>query len=109
MIHPRTFPRTFLRMFRRMCGRPKQLIIPIKNYVHDDYICEFENDYIFVFFNEVNEKTVVELDDVLEENYMTVHVRTIKWKDNQCQLRQKNRKQLQYQRKLKEDHRSHEA
>ena len=51
-----------------------------KNYVRDDYIFEFENDYIFVFDNEVNEKTTVELDDVLEENYMTVCVRTINGK-----------------------------
>ena len=48
-----------------------------KNYVCDDYVFEFENDYIFVFANEVHEKTTIELDDVLEENYMTDCVKTI--------------------------------
>ena len=42
------------------------------NYECDDYIFEFENDYIFVFATEVNEKTTIELDDALEENCMTV-------------------------------------
>ena len=67
-------------MFPRMCGRPKQLISPNKNYVRDDYIYEFENDNIFVFANEVNVKTTIELDEVLEENYMTVYVKTINGK-----------------------------
>ena len=31
------------------------------NYVCDDYIFDFENDYIFVFATEVNEKTTIEL------------------------------------------------
>ena len=74
------FTRTLPRTYPRKCGRPKQLISPIKNYVCDDYIFEFENDYIFVFANEVNEKTTIELDDVLEENYMTVYVKTINGK-----------------------------
>ena len=42
-----------------------------KNYECDDYIFEIENDYIFVFATEVSEKTTIELDDALEENYMT--------------------------------------
>ena len=33
------------------------------------YECD---DYIFVFATEVNEKTTIDLDDVLERNYMTV-------------------------------------
>ena len=37
-----------------------------ENYVCDDYIFEFENDYIFMFANEVNAKTTIDLDDVLE-------------------------------------------
>ena len=49
-----------------------------KNYACDDYI--FENDYIFMFAREVNVKATVELDDVLEENYMTVYVKTINGK-----------------------------
>ena len=54
------------------------------NYECDDYIFEFENDYIFVFATEVNEKTTIELDDVPEENYVTVYVKTTQWKDNHC-------------------------
>ena len=48
-----------------------------KNYVCDDYIFEFEIDYIFVCATEVSEKTTIELDDALEENCMTVYVKTI--------------------------------
>ena len=46
----------------------------------DDNTFEFENDYIFVFANEVSEKTTTELDNALEENYMTVYVKTINGK-----------------------------
>ena len=45
----------------------------------DDYIFEFENDYIFVA-TEVSEKTTIEDDDALEENCMTVYVKTINGK-----------------------------
>ena len=48
-----------------------------KNYECDDNTFEFESDYIFLFANEVSEKTTIELDNALEENYMTVHVKTI--------------------------------
>ena len=51
-----------------------------KNYECDDYTFEFENDYISVFANEVSEKTTIELDNALEENYMTVYVKTINGK-----------------------------
>ena len=51
-----------------------------KNYECDDNTFEFENDDIFVFANEVNEETANENDDVPEENYMTVHVKTINGK-----------------------------
>ena len=71
-------------------------------------IFEFENDYIFVFATEVNEKTTIELDDVLEENYMTVYVKTINGKTISIKC-DKNRKQLLYRMKLKEDHRSRET
>ena len=62
-----------------------------KNYECDDYIFEFENDYIFVFATEVNEKTTIELDDVPEENYMTVYVKTINGKtiSIKCDKKQK--------------------
>ena len=39
-----------------------------KNYECDDNIFESENDCIFVFATEVNEKTTIEFDDALEEN-----------------------------------------
>ena len=58
----------FPRVFTSMCGRIKQLISP-----RNDNTIEFENDYIFVFANEVSEKTTTELDNALEENYMTVY------------------------------------
>ena len=46
-----------------------------------DYTVEFENDYMFEFATEVNEKTTNEIDDVLEENY---DVREDdQWKGNQ--------------------------
>ena len=48
------------------------------------------------------------LDDALEENYMTVYVKTIKGKTISIK-RDKNRIQLLYRMKLKEDHRSREA
>ena len=51
-----------------------------KNNECDDNTFEFENDYIFVFANEVSEKTTTELDNALEENYMTVYVKTINGK-----------------------------
>ena len=77
-------------------------------YVCDDYILEFENDYIFVFATEVNEETTMELDDVLEENFMTVYVKTINGKTISINATE-NRKQLLYRMKSKEDHRSREA
>ena len=55
------FPRKLPRTHPRKCGRPRQLNQSNKNYVCDDYIFEFENEYIFVFATEVNEKTI-ELD-----------------------------------------------
>ena len=75
----------------RKRGRPKQLISPIKNYGCDDCIFEFDNDHIFVFATEVIEKTTIELDDVLEENYMTVYVKTINGKtiSIKCDKKQK--------------------
>ena len=62
-----------------------------KNYVCDDYIFESENSYIFVFATAVNEKTTIELDDVLEENYMTAYVKTINGKtvSTKCDRKQK--------------------
>ena len=36
--------------------------------------------YIFEFATEVNEKTTNEIDDVLEENYMTIYVKMINGK-----------------------------
>ena len=62
-----------------------------KNDECDDYIFEFENDYIFVFAIEVNEKTTTELDNALEENYMTVYVKTINGKTTsiKCDRKQK--------------------
>ena len=63
-----------------------------KNYECDDYIFEFDNDYIFVFATEVNEKTTIELDDVLEENFITVYVKTINGKtiSIKCDEKQKS-------------------
>ena len=92
------FLRTLPRMFPRMCGRSKQLEC-------DDYTFQFENDYIFVFANKVSEKTTIELDNALEENYMTVYVKTINGKTISINCH-KNRKQLLYRMKLREDHRS---
>ena len=62
-----------------------------KNYVSDDYTFEFENDNIFVFADEVSEKTTIELDNALEENYMTVYVKTINGKtiNIECDKKQK--------------------
>ena len=62
-----------------------------KNYECDDNTFEFENDYIFVFANEVSEKTTTELDNALEENYMTVYVKTINGKtvSIKCDKKQK--------------------
>ena len=51
-----------------------------KNYECDDYTFEFENDHIFVFANEVSENTTIDLDNALEGNNMTVHVKTINGK-----------------------------
>ena len=51
-----------------------------KNYECDDNTFEFENDCIFVFANEVSEKTTTELGNAPEENYMTVYVKTINGK-----------------------------
>ena len=53
-----------------------------------NYECD---DYIFVFSTEVNEKTTIELDDVLEGNYMTVYVKTINGKtiSIKCDRKQK--------------------
>ena len=51
-----------------------------KNYECDDYIFEFETDYIFVFATELNKNITIELDDALEENCMTVYVNTINGK-----------------------------
>ena len=63
----------------------------IKNYECDDNTFEFEKDYIFVFVNEVSEKTTTELDNALEENYMTVYVKTINGKTSstKCDKKQK--------------------
>ena len=69
-----------------------------KNYDCDDNAFEFENDYIFVFANEVNEKTTIEHDHAFEENYMTVYVKTIN--GNTISIKcDKNRKQLLYRMK----------
>ena len=51
-----------------------------KNYECDDNTFEFEHDYIFMFDNEVSEKTTTELDNALEENYMTFYVKMINGK-----------------------------
>ena len=44
-----------------------------------------------MFATEVNEETTIELDDVLEENYMTVYVKTINGKtiSIKCDKKQK--------------------
>ena len=60
-----------------------------KNYECDDYIFEFENDYIFVLATEVSEKTTIELDDALEENLHDGSREDDQWTDNQYQMRQK--------------------
>ena len=62
-----------------------------KFYECEDYTFEFENDYIFVFANEVSEKTTIELDNVLEENYMTVYVKKMNGKtiSIKCDKKQK--------------------
>ena len=61
-----------------------------------------------MFATGVSEKTIIGLDDALEERYMTVYVKTIN--ANTISIKcDKKQKQLQYRRKLKEDHRSHEA
>ena len=65
-------------------------------------VFEFENDYIFVFANEVSEKTTTELDNALEEN-MTVYVKTISGKTISIKC-DKNRKELLFRMKLREDH-----
>ena len=54
--------------------------VPKKNYECDACTFEHENDCIFLFANEVSEKTTTELDNALEENYMTVYVKTINGK-----------------------------
>ena len=51
-----------------------------KNFVCGDFTIEFENDYIFEFATEVNEETINENDDVLEENYMMIYVKLINGK-----------------------------
>ena len=51
-----------------------------KNYECDDCTFKFESDYIFVFVTEVSEKFTIGLDDALEENCMTVYVKTINGK-----------------------------
>ena len=62
-----------------------------KNNECDDNTFEFENGLIFVFANEVSEKTTTELDNALEENYMTVYVKTINGKtiSIKCDKKQK--------------------
>ena len=45
-----------------------------------DYTTEFENDYIFEFANEENEENTKESDDLPEETYMTIYVKTINGK-----------------------------
>ena len=57
-----------------------------KNYECDDNTFEFENDYIFVFANEVSEKT-----NALAENYMTVYVKTINGKTISIKCDQKQK------------------
>ena len=74
-----------------------------ENYQCDDDTLWIENDYIFVFATEVSEKTTTELGNALEENYMTFHVKTIKGKQS-VSIATKNRKQLLYRMKLREDH-----
>ena len=59
---------------------PSSSPVPKKNYECDDYTFEFKNDYIFVFANEASEKTTIELDTALEENYMTEYVKKINGK-----------------------------
>ena len=47
---------------------------------YDDCIFEFENYYIFVFATEANEEIANENDDVLDQNHITVYVKTINGK-----------------------------
>ena len=55
-----------------------------KNYERDDYIFDFENDHIFVLATEEDEKTTIELDDMLEEKELHDGLREDdQWKDNQ--------------------------
>ena len=42
-----------------------------------DYTTEFENDHIFEFANEENEENSKVIDDLPDENYMTIYVKTI--------------------------------
>ena len=66
-------------------------------------------DYIFVFATEVNGKTTIELDDALEENFMTVYVKTINGKTTSFKCDKKKESSYENRMKLKEYHRSCEA
>ena len=61
-----------------------------------------------MFASEVREKTTIELDDALEENCMTVYVKTNNGKTISVKFYE-NTKQLLFRMKMKEDHRSRKA
>ena len=51
-----------------------------ENFICGDYTTEFENDHIFEFANEENEENSKENDDLPEDTYMTIYVKTINGK-----------------------------
>ena len=51
-----------------------------ENVMCGDYTTEFENDHIFEFANEENEENSKVIDDLPDENYMTIYVKTINGK-----------------------------
>ena len=61
-----------------------------KNCECDDNTFEFENDYTFVFANEVSEKTTTELDKALGELHDGLREDDQR-KDNQFQMRQEQK------------------
>ena len=51
-----------------------------ENFMSGDYTTEFKNDHIFEFVNEENEENSKVNDDLPEETYMTIYVKTINGK-----------------------------
>ena len=99
------FPQDASRTYPRKCDRPKQLISPMKV----TYATTTSSSSRTTTSSCLrNEKTTIELDDVLEENYMTVNVKTTNGKTISTKCNRKQKAGI-FQRKSKENHRSREA